>query len=108
MRRLLLPLTLVAFFGIATLAWLASAQLYGGVRSDAVSEPSEATATKKVDVNRASLEEICRLPGIAKESGQKIIKHRPYRRLDDLVSRRVLSKKQFARIREYVSVGSGP
>ena len=108
MRRLLLPLTLVAFLGVATLAWLASAQLHGGGRLGAVSAQSEPALTKKVDVNRASLDEICRLPGIAKETGQKIVKHRPYRRLDDLVTRRVLSKKQFARVREYVSVGNGP
>ena len=108
MRRSLVPLTIVAFVGVGMLAWLASAQLTSGSRAGSVSAAAEPAVTTKVDVNRASLEEICRLPGIARETGQKIIKHRPYRRLDDLVTRRILSKKQFARVREYVSVGTGP
>ncbi len=108
MRRSLVPLIIVAFVAVGTLAWLASAQLTSGSRAESVPAPAAPAVTTKVDVNRASLEEICRLPGIARETGQKIIKHRPYRRLDDLVTRRVLSKKQFARVREYVSVGTGP
>jgi DNA uptake protein ComE-like DNA-binding protein len=104
----LFSLTIVAFFGIALLAWLASAQLSSGGRVGQAPDSAEPAVTTKIDVNRASLEEICRLPGIVRSIGQKIIKYRPYRRLDDLVTRRILSKKQFARIREYVSVGTGP
>ncbi len=108
MRRSIVSLAVVAFFGLATLTWLASAQLVGGGQQGAVGDTPEPAPAKKVDLNRAPLDEICRLPGIPREIGQKIIKYRPYRRLDDLVSRRILSKKQFARVREYVSVGVSP
>jgi DNA uptake protein ComE-like DNA-binding protein len=108
MRRFFLPLSIAAFLCAGSLSWLASAQLNGGGPSDASPVVVAPVSSGKVDVNRASLEELCRLPGIAREAGQKIIKHRPYKRLDDLVTRRILSKKQFARVREYVSVGVGP
>jgi len=36
---------------------------------------------------------------------ERIVRHRPYKKLDDLVTRRVLGKKEFARIREQVVVG---
>ncbi len=64
----------------------------------------EATPQTKVDVNHASVGELTKLPGITQALATRIIEHRPYRKLDDLVTRKVLGKKQFARIREYVVI----
>jgi len=63
---------------------------------------------KKVDVNRASLREICGSLGVSVEVGRRIVNLRPYRRLDDLVSKRALGKKEFAKVREFIMVGSAP
>ena len=58
----------------------------------------------KVDLNQAGLEELRRLPGITPQIAERIVRNRPYRKLDDLVSRKVLGKKQFARVRELVVI----
>jgi len=59
-------------------------------------------------VNRASLREICGSLGVSVEVGQRIVKLRPYRRLDDLVSKRALGKKEFAKVREFIMIKSAP
>ena len=86
--------------------WLAAAQLGTkstlpeGRTADALAQ--QAPVQAKVDLNQATLDELARLPGITRVLAERIVSHRPYRKLDDLVTRKVLGKKQFARIREYV------
>ena len=62
---------------------------------------------KKVDLNVASPEEIGRLPGITHQVAERIVQNRPYKKMDDLITRKVIGKKQFAQIREYIVIGSG-
>jgi competence protein ComEA len=61
----------------------------------------------RVDINRAERDELTRLPGMTPEAADRIIQNRPYRKLDELISKRAIGKKQFAQIRDYISVGSG-
>ncbi|OGB93771.1 MAG: hypothetical protein A2Z31_04960 [candidate division NC10 bacterium RBG_16_65_8] len=65
-----------------------------------------AAKAARLDVNRANRSELSRLPGMTTESAERMIQHRPYRKLDELISKKVLGKKQFARIREFIVVGS--
>ena len=58
----------------------------------------------KLDINAAGVDELVRLPGMTPQLAEQIVQNRPYRKLDDLLTRRVLGKKQFARIREFVVV----
>jgi DNA uptake protein ComE-like DNA-binding protein len=92
---------------LAGMAWLAAAQL-GGRDESILAESSDAVVKvpmqAKVDLNQASRQELEHLPGITPALAERIAKHRPYRKLDDLVTRKVLGKKQFARIREFVVV----
>ncbi len=60
----------------------------------------------RVDVNRAGRDELSRLPGMTPEAADRIIKRRPYRKLDELVGKKAIGKKQFAQIRDYISVGT--
>ena len=110
MRRTVGLITVGSALVLAGVAWLAAAQLGGkevgtgasGVRLHTV----EALSQAKVDLNRAGTEDLARLPGISSVLAERIAKHRPYRKLDDVVTRKVLGKKQFARIREFVTIGS--
>ena len=61
---------------------------------------------KRVDLNLAASEEIGRLPGVTPQVVERIIRNRPYKKMDELVTRKVIGKKQFAQIREYIVVGS--
>ena len=70
------------------------------VRAGGVKSPG------RVDLNTAGIEEIARLPGITTQTAERIIGSRPYRNLDDLVTKKVIGRKEFAQIREYVVIGS--
>jgi competence protein ComEA len=64
--------------------------------------------TQKVDLNSASFRELQELPGIGQELAKRIVLHRPYRKLDELVARKVLGRKEFARIKVRTRVNSTP
>jgi DNA uptake protein ComE-like DNA-binding protein len=61
----------------------------------------------KTDLNTASVDELSRLPGMNVQIAEKIIGNRPYRKLDELITKKVLGKKEFAQVREYVVIRSG-
>ncbi len=64
--------------------------------------------TRKTDLNFATVRELSKLPGIGKELAERIVRQRPYRKLDELIARKVLGRKQFARIKERIRIGSVP
>ena len=64
------------------------------------------TAARKVNLNTATLRELERLPGLGPELAKRIVQHRPYQKLDELIARKVLGRKQFARIKERIRVDS--
>ena len=112
MRRALVLIGAGSVLILAGVAWLAAAQLAARdtdppvpVIQDVPQQgPGEGPVKPKVDLNRAGLEELRRLPGITREIAERIVRNRPYRKLDDLVTRKVLGKKQFARVRELVII----
>ena len=61
----------------------------------------------KTDLNTASVDELSRLPGMNVQTAEKIIGNRPYRKLDELITKKVLGKKEFAQVREYIVIRSG-
>ena len=61
----------------------------------------------KTDLNTASVDELSRLPGMSVQTAEKIVGNRPYRKLDELITRKVLGKKEFAQVREYIVIRSG-
>jgi len=107
MRRALLVIGAGCALIAAVMTWEAKAQSGGRNRASslAVSESRVgAPLQAKIDINHASHGELERLPGITAALAARIVKFRPYRKLDDLVTRKVLGKKQFAQIREFVAV----
>jgi DNA uptake protein ComE-like DNA-binding protein len=79
--------------------------LIGAQSAGVAASSTRALQTAKVDINRAGHEEIGRLPGMTPEVAARIIQKRPYRKLDDLISKKVVGRKQFAEIREHIFVG---
>lgn len=59
----------------------------------------------RVDVNRASIRELDRLPGLDAEDARRIAENRPYDRASDLVDRRVIGERKYDRIEEFVYAG---
>ncbi len=105
MRRAVLLIGIAGGVLLGALLWLSKPQTV--VEPPTPAPATDKVARVKVDVNQASREELLGLPGMSPELATKIIQHRPYRKLDDLVSQKVLGKKEFARIREYIVVRRG-
>src|SRR5829696_920358 len=61
---------------------------------------SQASDAKLVDINTASVEELNRLGG---RFGRAIVAGRPYASIDDLVSRRVLTRSTFSQIKDQIT-----
>jgi DNA uptake protein ComE-like DNA-binding protein len=86
---------------------MASSQLNPPTRDPANSNRRMVPGQRRLDVNRADVKELSGLPGMTKTAAERIVGNRPYKKLDDLVSRKILGKKQFALIKEFITAG-GP
>lgn len=60
---------------------------------------SSATSSEKLDINTATKEQLEALPGIGPKYSQKIIDGRPYRSKAELVSKHVVPRSVYDRIR---------
>jgi len=70
--------------------------------------PAEAPATA-IDINRATVEDFSRLPGIGPKLARRIVafreKHGPFRRVEDLLAIRGIGHKKWKAMRPYLRVG---
>ena len=62
------------------------------------------TSKDILNINTASSGELDQLPGIGSVTAQKIISGRPYQTIDELVSKKVVSKSVFEKIKEKISI----
>lgn len=60
--------------------------------------------SNKININQATAEELETLPGIGKVTAQKIIKNRPYQTIDELLTKKVISKSTFEKIKDLISL----
>ena len=60
---------------------------------------------KTVDVNSATKDQLLTLPGLTAREADLIIAGRPYNQTGDLVTRHILSKKEYAKISDLLKVG---
>ena len=71
-------------------------------KAAAAAPAAAAKADDKVDINRAKAEELMKLDGIGDARAKAIIKGRPYTRKDELVSKKVLPKGVYGKIKDKV------
>ncbi len=60
-------------------------------------------AAAKIDLNTAPEQELAALPGIGATMAQKIVSARPYRNSNQLVSKGIVTKEEFTKIRNRVT-----
>jgi competence protein ComEA len=68
-------------------------------------------AGERIDLNRASIAELMRLPGIGEKRAKAIVDrraHRPFRRPEDVLLVRGLGRSWFARVKDHLLVGPPP
>lgn len=70
----------------------------------------DSTSTGSVDINRASKEDLERLPGIGPKTAEAIIAYReshgPFRRVEDLLQVKGIGPKKLEAVRNLITVGS--
>ena len=59
-------------------------------------------AELRVDINRASLEGLLKVPGMTPSWAGRILRFRPYRSKQDLLDRGILPDRVYHRIKDYV------
>jgi len=67
-------------------------------------ENSLEETVNKISINQASAEELDTLPGIGKATAQKIIQNRPYQTIDELITKKVVGKSTFEKIKDLISL----
>lgn len=59
-------------------------------------------STALVDINSATKEELMKLPGIGSAFSDKILKGRPYKGKNELVSKNIVPKATYEKIRDLI------
>jgi competence protein ComEA len=68
-------------------------------------------AGDRVDLNRATVAELMRLPGVGEKRAQAIVAHRsrqPFRRAEDVLQVKGLGKAWFAKVKGNLAVSAAP
>jgi DNA uptake protein ComE-like DNA-binding protein len=60
-------------------------------------------AGKLVDINKASLDDLKKVPGLDESLARKVIDGRPFKRVDELLSRQILSKDVFDKVKSLLA-----
>ena len=66
---------------------------------------AESQRKGKVNINTCTKKELLKkIPSMAPHKAQKIMKGRPYSKLYDLVTKKILTKKELSRVRDLIAV----
>ena len=71
-------------------------------RHDSAPKPDTAPAAELVDINTASVEQLMALPGIGYVYAKKIVDGRPYKTKYELVTRKIIPRTVYSKMRALV------
>jgi len=64
-------------------------------------------AVPKLDLNSASKEELMKLPGVGEATAEKIVEGRPYKGKGDLLTKKIVGRSVYGKIRNMVIAKQG-
>jgi competence protein ComEA len=94
------------FITVALLAVLGTC--VSGNAQDRDSSDAPATSIKapppeaRIDINRASLDELLKVPGMTRSWAGRIVRYRPYKTKADLLDQGIVTAEVYERIKDYV------
>ena len=87
---------------VLVLAMAGGASVSVGAGDAHRSSTAAAQADERVDINRASVAELMKVPGMTSTWAGRIVRFRPYRAKSDLLLRGVLPSDVYDRIKDHV------
>ncbi len=81
-------------------------KIYINAIGEAAADPEVKSAQTqgKININTASSSQLDTLPGVGEKTSAKIIDNRPYKSVNDLLSKKVVGNSTFNKIKDLVSV----
>ncbi len=64
----------------------------------------QTSVEQKISINTASQEELDTLPGIGKVTAEKIIKNRPYSSIEELLTKKIVGKSVYDKIKDKIAL----
>lgn len=89
-------LTLIVFAGLIAAASLAPS---ASVAQQAPAVPAVPGLAKLVDINKASIDDLKKVPGLDESLAKKVVGGRPFKSVDELLSKKILSKDVFDKVK---------
>jgi DNA uptake protein ComE-like DNA-binding protein len=56
----------------------------------------------RVDINHATVAELCKVPGMTPTWAARIVRYRPYRSKQDLIDHGIVTTEVYDRIKEFI------
>ena len=66
-------------------------------RSNAISVPED-----RVDINTATIDQLLKVPGMARTWAERIVRYRPYHAKNELLDRGIVTSAIYDRIKDYI------
>ncbi|MGP8252350.1 MAG: ComEA family DNA-binding protein [Terracidiphilus sp.] len=83
---------------LAGMAQYADRDTSGAPKTSSTAPAPEA----RIDINRASIDQLMKAPGMTRTWAARIVKYRPYRTKQDLVEYGIVTSEVYERIKDYV------
>jgi len=71
-------------------------------RTNNIEIPRQVISTNKININTASISDLDTLPGVGKGTAQKIISNRPYKSVEELLTKKVVNKSVYEKIKSLI------
>jgi competence protein ComEA len=87
---------------IVTLFFIGSLSYAADMKAKATEQVKAAAKAELIDINTATDQQLKSLPGVSDGYAKKIIENRPYKKKDQLVSKKIIPKGTYDKIKDLI------